>query len=256
MRCKTARAQTNLKIKNLISATAALISALPRTQRIGADDLVLPTTSLLSSYPLCLAFAALYSNASVALNSVAGENVDFTLAAAGVTPTVIVTSSKTILDYHSKAMASQTGLIATISRFIQTQSLQAGNMPSRNAIAKLAEIDTALSLSKLRLLFVAHRAGDRKSPKLKSSVLTDLRMVLGARIGYALTTHQVAGALCQTNVFDYRQAAGFNRFGPPLSSVEIYLTGDEEHVSKPDPRGKVSLRLLEKLKLANESRLS
>jgi hypothetical protein len=188
----------------------------------------------------------------VALNSVAGEKVDFTLAAAGVTPTVIVTSTKTILDYHSKAMASQTGLVATISRLMQSQTLQAGNMPSRNTVAKLAEVDTALSLSKLRLLFVAHRAGDRMSPKLKSSVLTDLRMLLGARIGYALTTHQVAGALCQTNIFDYRQTAGFNRFGPPLSSVEIYLTGNEEHVSKPDPRGKVRLRLLEKLKLANK----
>jgi hypothetical protein len=229
---------------------------LPRTQRIGADDLVLPTASLLSSYPLCLTFAALYSNASVALNSVAGENVNFTIAAAGVAPTVIVTSSKTILDYHSKAMASQTGFVATIGRLFQAQSLQAGNLPSRNAIATLAEIDTALSLSKLRLLFVAHRAGDRKSPKLKSSVLTDLRMLLGARIGYALTTHQVAGALCQTNIFDYRQTAGFNGFGPPLSSVEVYLTGNEEHVSKPDPRGKVSLGLLEKLKLANKSRFS
>src|ERR1700722_358713 len=131
MRCKTARAQTNLKIKNLISATAALISALPRTQRIGADDLVLPTASLLSSYPLCLTFAALYSNALVALNSVAGENINFTIAAAGVTPTIIVTSSKTILDYHSKAMASQAGLFATIGRLLQAQSLQAGNLPSR-----------------------------------------------------------------------------------------------------------------------------
>jgi hypothetical protein len=212
---------------------------LPRNQRISADDLVLPTTSLVSSYPLCLTFAALYSNASVALNSVAGEDADFFLAASGVTPTVIVTSSKTILDYHSKAMASQTGLTGGISRLIQKQSLQAGNMPSRNAIAKLAELDTNLSLSKLRLLFVAHRAGDRKSPKLQSSVLADLRMILGARIGYALTIPQVAGAVCQTNVFDYRQTEGFNRFGPPLSSVEVYLTGHEERVSKQEPRGKV-----------------
>lgn len=228
-------------LKNLISATSALISALPRTQRIGPDDLLLPTTSLVSSHPLCLTFAALYSNASVALNSVAGENVNFSIAASGVTPTIIVTSSKTILDYHAKAMGSQAGLTASISRLIQKQTLQAGNMPSRNAVAKLAEIDTRLSLSNLRLLFVAHRAGDQKSPKLQSSVLADLRMMLGARIGYALTTGQVAGAFCQTNVLDYRQTPGFNTFGPPLSSVEVTLTGDEERVSKQDPHGKVSL---------------
>ena len=137
-------------------------------------------------------------------------------------------------------MASQTGLVANINRLFQNQSLQAGNMPSRNAIAKLAEIDSTISLSKLRLLFVAYRAGDRKSPKLQSSVLADLRMLLGVRTGYALTTRQVAGAMCQTNVFDYRSTEGFNRFGPPLSSVEVHLTGDEERVSKQDPRGKVS----------------
>lgn len=194
----------------------------------------------MSSYPLCLAFAALYSNASLALNSVAGEDVDFSLAASGVAPTIIVTSSKTILDYHSKAMASQTGLTASVNRLFQKQSLQAGSMPSRNAVAKLAEIDTKLSLSKLRLLFVAHRAGHPKSPRLRSSVLADLRMLLGARIGYALTAAQVAGAVCQTNVFDYRQTEGLNKFGPPLSSVEVNLTGDEERVSKQDPHGKVS----------------
>ena len=176
----------------------------------------------------------------MALNSVAGEEVKFSLAASGVTPTVIVAPSKTILDYHSKAMASQTGLVASINRLIQNQSFQAGNMPSRNAIAKLAEIDSTVSLSKLRLLLVAYRAGDRKSPKLHSSVLADLRMLLGVRTGYALTTRQVAGATCQTNVFDYRRTEGFSRFGPPLSSVEVYLTGDEERVSKQDPRGKVS----------------
>jgi hypothetical protein len=229
--------------KNLVSATAALISSLSRTQRINSDDLVLPTTSLIFSYPLCLTFAALFSNASVALNSVAGEDVDFSLAASGVTPTIIVTSTKTILDYHSKAMVSQRGLTASISRVFQKQTLKAGNMPSRNAIAQLAEIDTKLSLSKLRLLFVAHRAGERKSPKLQSSVLADLRMLLGARVGYALTTRQVAGAVCQTNVLDYRETEGFNRFGPPLSSVEVNLAGDEEHVSKQDPRGKVSVPL-------------
>ena len=216
------------------------MSALPRTQRINADDLLFPASSLMSSYPLCLTFAALYSNASVALNSVAGEDVNLSLAASGVAPTIIATSSRTILDYHPKAMASQTGLTAGISRFIQKQSLRAGNMPSRNAVAQLAEMDTKLSLSKLRLLFVAHRVGDGKSPKLQSSVLTDLRMLLGVRIGYALTTPQVAGALCQTNVFDYRQTQGFSAFGPPLSSVEVNLTGDEDGVSQQNPRGKVS----------------
>jgi len=178
----------------------------------------------------------------VALNSVAGEDADLNLAATGVSPTILVASSKTMLDYHSKVMATQGGLMAKLSRHIQSQALHAGNMPSRNAMVKLAELDSKLSLSKLRLLFVAHRAGDAKSPKLLSSVLADLRMLLGARIGYALTTAQVAGAVCQTNMFDYRQTAGSAQLGPPLSSVEISLTGDEEQVSQPEPRGKIVVK--------------
>ncbi len=228
-----------LTSENLIAATAALISALPRNQRISSDDLLLSTAPLMSSYALCLTFAALYSNASVALNSVAGEDADLTLAAMGVSPTILVTSSKTILQYHSKVMATQAGLMAKLGRYMQNQSLQAGHMPSRNAMAKLAEVDSKLSLSKSRLLFIAHRASDAKSPKLTSSVLVDLRMLLGARIGYALTTDKVAGAICQTNVFDYREAGGLAPFGPPLSSVEICLVGNEEQVSQTEPRGKV-----------------
>lgn len=193
----------------------------------------------MSPYALCLTFAALYSGASVAINSVAGEDVDLALAAMGVAPTVLVSSSKTMLDYHAKTMATQSGFTSTISRYIQSQSLQAGNMPSRNTMSKLAELDTTLSLSKLRLLYIAHGADDPKSPKLASSVLADLRMLLGARIGYAFTTAQVAGAVCQTNVFDYRQTAGAAHFGPPLSSVEISLAGDEEQVSQQEPTGKV-----------------
>jgi len=115
-------------------------------------------------------------------------------------------------------------------------------MPSRNAMAKLAELDSTLSLSKLRLLFVAHRAGDPQSPKLPSSVLANLRMLLGARIGYALTTDKVAGAVCQTNILDYGESAGQSPFGPPLSSVEISLEGDEEQVSMQEPEGKVVLK--------------
>ena len=166
--------------------------------------------------------------------------MDFSLAAAGESPTIIVASSKTMLDYHSKTLGSQTGLMAKIRRHIQGRSLQAGNMPSRNPIVKLAEIDSSLSLSKLRLLFISHRAADTQSPKLLSSVLSDLRMFLGARIGYAMTTAQVAGAVCQTHVLDYRRTPGANPFGPPLSSVEVSVHGDEEQVKQDEPRGKVN----------------
>jgi len=167
--------------------------------------------------------------------------VAFTHAASGVSPTILVTSSKTILDYHDKTMATQTGVVSNISRRLQQQVMAAGNMPYRNPVAQLAEIDKSLSLSKLQLLFVSHRAGDATSPRLTSKAISDLRMLLGARIGYALTTAHVAGAVCQTNVYDYRTGSGTNSFGPPLSSVEIRLMGDEEMVSQSQPQGKVRI---------------
>lgn len=242
-------------IQNLVAGTAALISALPRPHRIGPSDILLSTSSLTSSYPLCLTFAALFSNASIAFNSVASENADLSLAAVGVSPTILVSSAQTMHGYHNKTISQANGFVAQISRKIQEQSLDAGNMPSRNPVVRLAEIDTTLSLSKLRLLFVSHRPGAPQSPKLASNVLSDLRMLLGARIGYALTAAPVAGATAQTNIFDYRKTAGNASFGPPVSCVEILLSGDESQISQPEPSGKVGLKDLSSTSIANISQI-
>ena len=173
------------------------------------------------------------------MNSVAGDNVDLSLAAIGVSPTVLVTSSTTISSYHEKIIGTQSGIISPIGRYMQNQSLQAGNMPPANPLVKLAQIDTRLQLSKLRLLFIACPANSSSTARLPSSTLADLRMMLGARVGYALTSPSVSGAVCQTNVHDYRESAGPAWFGAPVSSLEVKLVGDEGQVSQPEPSGKV-----------------
>lgn len=123
-------------------------------------------------------------------------------------------------------MRPNTGIISKFARWIQIRSLDAGVMSSHNLLSQLATAGPTaeLSLNKLRLLCISHRAGDSSENCLTSEQLTDLRIFTGARVVYALTAPGVAGAICQTNIFDYRRFPGPCHFGPPLSSVEVLLT--------------------------------
>ncbi|OOF94791.1 hypothetical protein ASPCADRAFT_208450 [Aspergillus carbonarius ITEM 5010] len=213
--------------ENLVSGIAGLMYSIPRPQRIGSSDLVLSIDSLSRSYPLCQIMTALYSNASVALNSVAGESVDFALATVGVSPTVIVASSRTMSDYHSKFMKPHAGFISRFSRWVQVRSLDSGYMPSHGLLNQVANVGPTaeLSLDKLRLLCISHRVDADAEVQLDYEQLADLRILTGARVVYALSGPGVAGAVFQTNVFDYRRFNGASHFGAPLSSVEVVLTG-------------------------------
>ncbi|KAJ5317697.1 hypothetical protein PENANT_c004G07535 [Penicillium antarcticum] len=217
--------------ENLVSAVGALNSSLPRTQRFTPADTVLSIDSLSRSYPLCQTMGALFANSSIALNSVAGESVDFALATAGVSPTVIIASSQTMGDYHEKIMRPHTGLISSIGRWLQARTLDAGNMPTHNFFSQLARIGPTaeLSLDNLRLLCISHRIDSNSASRLTSEQLTELRIFTGARVVYALTGPGVAGAIAQTNAFDYRCLTGPSHFGAPLSSTEITLKNVPEN---------------------------
>ncbi|RHZ68978.1 hypothetical protein CDV55_107175 [Aspergillus turcosus] len=212
--------------ENLVAGISGLTFSLPRNQRFSPDDLVLSIDSLSRSYPLCQIMSALFSNSSIALNSVAGEGVDFALATVGVSPTVIVASSRTMSDYNDRHMEPQAGVLTSIVRYFQLRKLDAGVMPSHGLLNQVANIGPTaeLSLEKLRLLCVSHRADADPADCLTSAQLTDLRIFLGTRVVYALTGAGVAGAVSQTNVFDYRRFKGPSHFGAPLSSVELLLT--------------------------------
>lgn len=197
---------------------------------MGPKDVVLAIDSLIHPYPLSWILAALYSNSSIALNSVAGEEVDFALATVGISPTMIVSSSRTIAEYHKSFMKPHTGPLSSLSRSIQARSLDAGRMPSQNFLSRLANIGPTaeLSLENLRFLAISYRADGSAEDILSSEQLTDLRIFTGARIVNALTVPGVAGAVAQSNLFDYRRHAGPAHFGAPLSSVEIVLAGHSE----------------------------
>ncbi|KAA8647005.1 uncharacterized protein ATNIH1004_005688 [Aspergillus tanneri] len=228
------------KPENLISGIAGLTFSLPRNQRFGPTDLVLSIDSLSRSYPLCQIMAALYSNASIAVNSVAGESVDFALATVGVSPTVIVASSRTMAHYHDQFMEPNSGIITSLARWWHVRDLDAGTMPSHGLVSQLATVGPTaeLSLDKLRLLCISHRFDADREVRLTFDQLTDLRVLTGARTVYALTGPGIAGAVSQTNLFDYRRFNGSSPFGAPLSSVEILLTGVDEDK---EPEGQITV---------------
>lgn len=223
-----------------------MLSALPMRQRLSASDLVLPADSFSHSYVLCWTLASLFSHASLALNSVAGPGVDLGLASRSVSPTVIIASSDSLAKKHASELGGISSGIQRIAHVSQAQTMSAGRMPTDNLLFKLLAPsgNAAGGLpGKLRLVLASERAGT-DSPALSSTALSDLRIVTRARICYALTAANVAGAVAQTNMYDYRrdERPGHSHFGAPLSSVEIKLVDkDDQNVDGSTPSGEVSL---------------
>jgi hypothetical protein len=231
---------------HLVAAVAGQIFFIPTAQRMGPSDLFLPADSLANTHTLVLTLAALYSNASVAFNSVATQAADVSIATRGVSPTVLVTTPAALLKTHAEASARFTSLLARQVHWVQTRALtQAGVMPIASWFSRLVDAHrplTGAEPGKLRLVYAAERVG-AGTPTLTSHVLSDLRVYLGARVVYALTAPKVAGAVAQTGFYDYRSFGDErSHFGPPLTCNEILLRDTEEHKTTDDvSKGEVSL---------------
>jgi hypothetical protein len=228
----------NFTTGNLVSAVAAQIFAIPTVRRINPSDLFLPADSLANIHTLVLTLAALYSNASVAFNSVAGKAADLGVATVGVAPTIIVASPATLLKTHNEAKARLSSFITRTVHKLQTLTLtQSGSLPKPTFYTKLNDKlrpSIGMMPGSLRLIFTAERVGG-DTPPLSSSVLSDLRVYTGARVIYALTAAKVAGAVTQTGFYDYRVSDDErSHFGAPLTSTEIWLKDTKEHKTSND----------------------
>ncbi|KAH6638823.1 hypothetical protein C7974DRAFT_387380 [Boeremia exigua] len=209
--------------QNISSAVGALITSLPTAQRFSASDTLLPADAFTDSYCLCLTLAALFSHSTVIINSVAGPGVDLALATRSLSPTILVASASSAAALHSATAATATGALTRLAHYIETRALAAGRLPTDSLLARLAAPARALAPGPLRLLFAAERAG-LNTPALSAQDLADLRVFTRARVVYALTAAPVAGAVAQTNMYDYRvagPAARHSHFGVPLSCVEV-----------------------------------
>ncbi|KAI0865185.1 hypothetical protein F4860DRAFT_346835 [Xylaria cubensis] len=224
---------------NLVSAVSAQLVAIPTKERFSPADLFLPAASLSSSYTLVLTLVAIYSNASVAFNSVAGTSTDLALATQGIAPTIIVATPETLAKTHSETKGKITSALASLSHWIQTRSLvQNGVMPIASFLASYNDAlrpRLGTKPGKLRLIYVAHPATSSSSsssiPRLSELTLSDLRIFTGARVIYALAAAPCAGAVAQTQFHDYRVSGDGkgSHFGPPVSSTEILLRDSGSH---------------------------
>ncbi|PNS21161.1 hypothetical protein CAC42_3499 [Sphaceloma murrayae] len=229
---------------NIVAATASLGIAIPQRQRLTSADLVLPIDSFSQVYVLCQTLAALYSHANLAINSVAGPGVDLKLASRTVSPTVVIASAETLSAMHERETSAITNAFQRLALGSQTQALSAGRMPIDSLLFKLlgpAGSGSATAPGQLRLILVAERAGT-DAPAISSSMLSDLRVFTKARICYALTAPDVAGAVAQTNLYDYRAdtTPGHSHFGVPLASCEVKLISQNDaDVDGSTPKGEI-----------------
>ncbi len=243
---------------NIVSAVSAQLTNIPSSQRIGPSDLFLPVDSLASNYTLVLTLAALYYNASLALNSVAGRETDLSAATQGISPTIIVASAHTAQKAHEGSSLKLSNGLRTFVHWLQTRQLtQTGILPTATFLTRLNDTlkpSIGAKPGKLRLIFVAEQAGGN-SPPISAFTLSDLRVFTGARVAYALTAPKVAGAITQTGFYDYRVKSGegigmsesqgvYSHFGAPMTSVEVFLRDtkhrkvtDEEVVGEVVARG-------------------
>jgi hypothetical protein len=221
--------------QNVAAAVGSLITALPAAQRFSSSDTFLPADAFTHSYSLCLTLAALFAHSTVIINSVAGPGVDLTLATRSVAPTIAVVSAETAAKLHSTTSASGLSGPKKFAHYLETRMLTAGRLPTDTFLTKLnapSRATLGTTPGKLRLLFVSERAG-LNTPPLSSEDLSDLRIYTKARVLYALTAAKVAGAIAQTNVYDYRRGLApskkHSHFGVPLSSLEIKLKDTPQH---------------------------
>ncbi|KAL5113588.1 hypothetical protein ACEQ8H_008536 [Pleosporales sp. CAS-2024a] len=226
--------------QNLAAAIGSLITALPAAQRLNSSDTFLPADVFTHSYSLCLTLAALFSHATVIINSVAGPGVDLTLATRAIAPTVTVISAETAAKLHSAASATSLGALQKFAHYLESRMLTAGRLPTDTFLTKLnapARATLGTTPGKMRLVFVSERAG-LNTPPLSAEDLSDLRIYTKARVLYALTAAKVAGAVAQTNVYDYRRGLTssnkHSHFGVPLSSLEIKVKDTPQHKTTDD----------------------
>ncbi|KAH0545292.1 hypothetical protein FGG08_000591 [Glutinoglossum americanum] len=234
--------------ENLVAGIAGIISSLPVNQRYNSSDLLLPVEPLSMVYPLALTFAALYSGASVVLNSAISQKTDLALATRSVSPTIVVASPEIITKSINKTRSEMTMGWHKLVYWFETRALTiGGRMPVASIFSSLfdyARPAIGEQPGKLRLLYVAERA-NTGCPPLDPVDLSDLRAFTGARVVYALTAARVAGAVCQTSIYDYRKddarKGKHSHFGIPLSSVEVKVVDTPSHkiTDEGDPTGEI-----------------
>ncbi|KAL9130262.1 MAG: hypothetical protein Q9217_001512 [Psora testacea] len=225
---------------NLVAAVGAQLAVLPRsyastaTHQMTQADTLLPLASLTDVFPLTVTLAALFSNASLALTSVSGPQAPYGSAFQSVKPNILIAHPQTLSRLCEQNEQALSGAFSKYMHKRKLETLKHGSMPKSSAV-----------LRDVRLIYTYEQA-DVNKESLTAAQLSNIRLFTGARVIYALTDANVAGAICQTNMLDY-QTSGlkFNKpshFGPPLSCVEVKLVATTDgEIDDDKPIGRLAV---------------
>ncbi|KAI1005147.1 hypothetical protein K3495_g3069 [Podosphaera aphanis] len=217
----------------LVAGVSGQLNSIPNTQRFTPSDLFLSIDCFSSIYPLTLILAALYSNSSVALTSVASHSPSIALATRGISPTIIVASCSTMRKFYNEIKQKISSPLYSLAHWLETRDLvQNGVMPSASYFSSFFDglrPSIGCTPGELRLIYISTLAGKEKP--LSQAILSDLRIYTRARIIYALTAPKVAGAVTQTGIYDYRVSKDDDKahFGPPVTSLELSFRDKGEY---------------------------
>lgn len=226
-----------------MAGIAALQSSMPRAHKLQANDSVLPASGLSTSYALCWTLLTLFSGSTLLLNSVSGPTVNLVAvtksARQKLKPNYVIADARAIprfLDEIS-ATAGSGGVGGKYTAWSTGRAINQGYMEVEKSPAYLP-----VGLSGLKTLYIAQPDVLEGEQRVKSSTLSALRLLLGARVSLALTTGRVAGYVAQTNVLDYRDKGDTCCVGPVAASLELHLSGAEEEMSKVDGIGALTVK--------------
>lgn len=228
--------------QNIVAAVGAQVSGLPSKHRMSKSDIFLPAESLTAPYMLVQTFAALFSGASIAVNSVAGADVPLSIVARGVEPTVIAVTSVQAFQLHDSTKAKVMSAAQKLALHSQVASLKSGNMPGHSIVTRILTPAAASLGHRLRLMYVFDSA-QSDSPPTSSARLSELRAFTNARVVHALVTAKVAGPVALSGIYDYRRDEDDSspaHFGVPPACLELFVKDKDEYITTEDAvRGEV-----------------
>ncbi|KAK9433836.1 hypothetical protein V1505DRAFT_336242 [Lipomyces doorenjongii] len=223
--------------RNTVSAVATQLRIVPKSESFKSTDIVIPLDSLQNMYIRIMFLSALTAGATVVFCGTTSEGFDVDDLQA-INPTILVVSSKSLHHVLNYTPGPLTNL-----RLKRAQGILAsGNLPW--PVLRL--------FPKLRLIYThdeqlprqretkSSRAND-KTGSLTSAQLSLLRALLGARVVYALTNPRIAGPICQTHIYDYRNLGAVRVFGPVVPALEAVVK-DTEHLKGGDRQGHLFVR--------------
>ncbi|KAK9237967.1 hypothetical protein V1525DRAFT_131319 [Lipomyces kononenkoae] len=223
--------------RNIVSAVAAQLRVVPKNESFKPADIVLALDSLQDMYTRIMLLAAFTAGTNVVLCDMPRGEFDFESLRA-INPTVMIVPTKSL---HGLLTYSPS-LIINLRLKRALGILAAGNIPS--PVLRL--------LPRLRLVYTHERQPvwqrqtktsevNDKTSSLTSAQISLLRALLGARVVYSLTNPRIAGPICQTHIYDYRNLGPVRVYGPVVPALEA-IVKDTEHLKGGDRQGQLFVR--------------